>query len=153
MHHDVASSSSLGENDKSKPEKSSLVSDLLSTLNLDDYYDDVEQQRSKSRTKISDQSYSSDEAPNSASFDPSVLFDSDDYGDSSSASSLISELLNKKKDPTSGNKNPFLDKVKGKLNNLIPKTISSESESSRSMLLLMLSLFVVVSRCLNYFSL
>lgn len=127
LHHDVASTG-----DKKNPDSGSSLdkslSYFLSSLGspTDDYYDDVEQQRSKDRGG-KDQVYQTadDLAANSIPFDPASLFDtSDDYGDSSS-SGLASELANFNK-KNGANKNPFLNKVKEKLNSLIPQTISSE---------------------------
>lgn len=140
MHHDIESSKGTKLTDN-KEGPSSLPSDkslseFLSNLgpSPDDYYDDVEQQRTKLRGGKNDQYNANDDSAaavaNSASFDPNTLFDTgDDYSDSS----LLLELANLKKKSGSdagsgGGKNPFLDRVKQKLNNLIPQTITSERD-------------------------
>ena len=136
MHHDVIPSKDSSKDQKYQSDKS--LSNLLNSLggsgssgSSDDYdYDEVEQQRSKSRGN--GLSYNTDDAANSIPFDPSVLFDSsnDDYGEQSAAASslLLAAELAKLKRPNGGSDstNPFLDKIKDKLSNLTPQTISSE---------------------------
>lgn len=135
LHHDVPSS-----NDKLPPPDKSL-SDFLSSLGSsnpgsDDYYDVVEQSRSKNRNNnnnLDQLDVISDDLSNSASYDPNALLD--DYTGGGSDSLLLAAEFAKlnKKNGNSGsnlggnsNKNPFLDKIKAKLNNLMPQTISSK---------------------------
>jgi hypothetical protein len=147
MHHDVAPSKDNKDQGKFQTDKS--LTNFLNSLSgggggnsnsgsSDDYdYDEVEQQRSKARGN--GLQYNADDAslPNAIPFDPSVLFDSsnDDYGDQSAAASslLLAAELAKLKRPSNGGgssdpANPFLDKIKDKLSNLTPQTISSETQ-------------------------
>lgn len=145
MHHDVAPSKDNKDQSKFQTDKS--LTNFLNSLggggnsnsgSSDDYdYDEIEQQRSKSRGNGNGLQYNADDAslPNAIPFDPSILLDSsnDDYGDQSAAASsiLLAAQLAKLKQPSNGGgafdpTNPFLDKIKDKLSNLTPQTISSE---------------------------
>lgn len=149
MHHDVVPSKDNKDQGKFQTDKS--LTNFLNSLggggggnsnsgSSDDYdYDEVEQQRSKGRGNGNGLQYNADDAslPNAIPFDPSVLFDSsnDDYGDQSAAASslLLAAELAKLKRPSNGGgssdpTNPFLDKIKDKLSNLTPQTISSETQ-------------------------
>jgi hypothetical protein len=159
LHHDV------GTNGKNKQQQAASykgLSDFLAQAGLggsalnsaDDYYDDIEQQRSKNRNNLNalnelgkedntggDDQQQSGGGGAGGSFDPSSLLDaafnnaesssssSDDYSDASSLL-LAAELakLNKKVNSNNGNgnDNPLLNRVKTKLNNLIPPMVTSK---------------------------
>lgn len=137
-HHQISNSNNNNnkENGKSLPQKS--LSYFLS--NLDDYYDDVEQMRSKNRFSASsevsnsDNSYLDANALLDAAFNSQANGDQDlEYQSDPSLLLAAAELAklnsngNNKKYSNSNNNNKLNSRIKGTLNSLLsPKTISSK---------------------------
>lgn len=145
-HHDMEGSK-LHDLDLKQQLPPKSLSYLLSQadLNTDDYYDDVERARSKGRTKTSDNNYDYDDA----ALDPANNDNPDDYSslsDAASSSLLLAAALdkingklnNKKGNSNNNNVNSIksVNKIKSQLNNLLPKTVTSELRNLISLMCL-----------------
>ncbi len=145
-HHDMEGSKLHGQNsDGAKkqappPNQANSLAYLLEQAGLgpvtsDDYYDDVEQARSKGRGS------GGGSADSGSSDDLQSLFDqdtldpsSDDYSDPASTILLAAQLAklsknnNNNNNNNNGDKKPssLTNKIKNQLNNLIPQTVSSK---------------------------
>ncbi len=145
-HHDMEGSKLHGQNSDSKKQQqqqqpASQANSLaylleqagLGPANSDDYYDDVEQARSKNRGGSAVDSLSSDDLQSlfdQDSIDPA----SDDYSDPASTILLAAQLakLSKKNNNKNGDNKPssLTNKIKNQLNSLIPQTVSSKLTSA-----------------------
>lgn len=167
LHHDISNSnnndlSNSKSNNNNNNNNNKLTDKGLSyflaqaglgDLGSDDYYDDVERMRSKSRNSSPDETNGQDSIDDAQSqqalFDPNTLIDAalsgvdassssssssngDDYSSLSDSSILLAAELAKLNKKLSGasansNNNQIINKMKNKLNNLIPSTITSKS--------------------------
>lgn len=135
-HHDMEGSKMHDLNQK-QPPKSLQYLLSNSDINADDYYDDIERSRSKGRpNKNPNDNYDYDE---SSIIDSLNNENNDDYSslsDAASSSLLLAAALDKINGKTNENSymkklnninsNKAISKIKNKINNLLPQSVTSE---------------------------